>query len=207
VAGIGNTSRVTRPRRFTPDRQRRGGELPNAHFIDIYLRKEEANQRAKADVMIGDEVLAKDVPATVLLGLETKLAALRAVYEAIPTLMPGPTWVRDTDAKLPGVWRSVHPDQRVKTRKTIEPVVLVAATREHPAQVEKVSVDKPIGKITIQTLSGMTTSAAKSETLGRLDRLIGAVKKARQRANGVEVNKALRIGDALMGYVNGELKG
>ena len=40
--------------------------------------------------------------------------------------------------------------------------------------------------------------------LGRLDRLISAVKQARQRANGVEVNKALKIGDVLMVYINGD---
>ncbi len=177
---------------------------PNARYIDIYLRKEEANQRAKADIVVGDEVLAKDVPATVLLGLETKLAALRGVYDAIPTLMAGPTWEEDLTHRLPGVWKSVHPDMRVKTRKTLGPVVLVQATKEHPAQVEKISVDKPVGRITIQTLSGMTTSAAKSEMLGRLDRLISAVKQARQRANGVEVNKALKIGDVLMAYINGD---
>ena len=48
----------------------------------------------------------------------------------------------------------------------------------------------------------MISSAAKSDILGRLDKVIQASKKARQRANNIEANK-LSFAKGLFDYING----
>ena len=75
------------------------------------------------------------------------------------------------------------------------------ATKEHPAQVESITTDVAIGKITVNNWSGMLSPAQKSILLGKIDTLIRAVKKARQRANTTEVVK-VNIGDKLFDFIN-----
>jgi hypothetical protein len=47
----------------------------------------------------------------------------------------------------------------------------------------------------------MITPARKSELLDRIDKLLRAVKKARQRANGTEVVK-VNVGKSIMDFIN-----
>lgn len=177
----------------------------NVRALDAYLQKEATNQKAVADIVIDDKVLATAVPATVLLGLETKIAELRAVYEKIPTLAPGPTWEVDRDRrKTGGVYRSESPDVTFRTKRTVKPVVMAPATEHHPAQVQAISEDVPVARITTQHWSGMITSAQKSDLLGRIDRLLRAVKRARQRANSTEVEKR-HIGKVLFDFLHGDI--
>jgi len=176
--------------------------LPNVRALDAYLQKEATNQLAKADIEVDGKVIAADVPATVLLGLETKLTELRLVYEAIPTLAPGPTWQIDGDKrKAGGVYRSMQPDVTFRTRKTVKPIIMAPATEHHPAQVQAVSEDVPVAKITKQHWSGMITSGQKSDLLERLDQLLRAVKRARQRANATDVIKRT-IGKELFAFLH-----
>lgn len=177
-------------------------------YWDAVLQKEEANQRAKSDLVIeledGSSVtLAKDVPATFLLGLEAKLTSLRPVIEAIPTLPAGINWEPDTTQVLPGVFKRVPDVVTDKTEKIIKPFVLSPATDKHPAQVEKLSVDQVIGRFTQTEFCSGLSPHAKSVLLGRLDTLLRGVKAARQRANCEEV-KNLGIGKALVDFLQGK---
>lgn len=170
--------------------------------LDAYLQKESTNQRANADIEIDGLALATDIPATVLLGLETKLAELRKVYEEIPTLAPGVTWEFDLEQSgARDVYRSANPGITFRTKRVTKPIVMAPATKEHPAQVQAITEDVPVAKITTQDWSGMMSSADKSELLGRLDKLLRAVKRARQRANSTEVEKR-SIGKAIFGYLH-----
>ena len=174
---------------------------PSIRAFDAYLQKEATNQKAVADLVVDEKVLATGVPATVLLGMETKLVELRAVYEAIPTLAPGPTWVADTSARTTGVYKAAQADVTFRTKKTIKPIVMAEATKEHPAQVQAIQEDVPIAKITTHHKSGMMTTADKSALLERLDKLLRAVKRARQRANNTEVEKR-QIGKVLFDFIH-----
>lgn len=175
---------------------------PNVRALDAYLQKEATNQKAFADIVVDDKIIATSVPATVLLGLETKLAELRTVYEAIPTLAPGPTWVEDRTRRAHGgIYGSEHADVTFRTRKTVKPIILSPATKEHPAQVNAIQEDMPVAKITTHHWSGMLTSAQKSDLLGRIDKLLRAVKRARQRANATEV-VAGKIGGVLFAFIH-----
>lgn len=173
---------------------------PNARALDAYLQKEATNQKATADIVIGDAILAADVPGTVLLGLETKLAELRKVYEAIPTLAPGPVWVLDADTRK-GVYKAQTVATTFSTRKTMRVITMAAATEHHPAQVATVPEDVAVAKIEVQAWSGMMTVAHKTDLLERLDQLLRAVKRARQRANATEV-VVRDIGRTLFDFVH-----
>lgn len=170
-------------------------------FFDTFACKEATNQTARADVVVDGETLLEAIPATVLLGLESKLKAVRAVYAAIPVLQTGVKWELDADRGA-GIYRVVDPEVRMRTEKAIQHKILVEATKEHPAQVEKWTQDIPVGRITVSTWSSMLSQADKSQLLARVDALIRAVKKARQRANTAEVVE-INVGDALFKFIHG----
>ena len=74
-----------------------------------------------------------------------------------------------------------------RTAKKSEVVVLYPATKEHPAQTQLAVVDKQVGVFKTVYSSGKITPKRKSELLSQIDRLIIAVKKARSKANQVEI--------------------
>jgi hypothetical protein len=169
---------------------------------DALAQKEATNQLAKADVKMPDgSLLLKDIPATLLLGLENKLARLREMYDSIPTLQPGVEWAPEPQAALKGVYKAVHDEVSLKSEKDFNFRILVAPTDKHPAQVEKWNVDKPVGEYTRKRTSGMLTPKQKSDLLGRLDDLISAVKQARSRANVQEVQE-LAVGKVIFDYLH-----
>jgi len=169
-------------------------------YFDAFLQKECTNQEASADLEVDGKVLMKGVPATALLGFESKLKEVRQYYQAIPTLPPGTTWIVDPTER-PGIYKAEHPEVREKTEKDIEHKVVVKATEQHPAQVAERSITKTVGIFTTEKWCGMHTPGQKSELLGRLDNLIQACKTARQRANSAEV--VIRtIGKEMFDYIH-----
>lgn len=171
-------------------------------YLDAVLQKERTNQDAKADLTVDGVTVAKDVPATFLLGLETKLKVVRqSIYETIPTLQPGIKWEKD-ETQGSDVYRRVQPEEKFRTKKIMKNHVVAEATKEHPAQVQVYTEDEKVARIVTDTWCGMISPAEKSALLGRVDKLIRAVKKARQKANTTEVVK-VTIGKELFGYING----
>lgn len=169
-------------------------------YLDAFFQKETANQTAKSDLKLENgDALLKDVPACVLLGLESRLREVRELYEAAPTLAPGPSWEKDAQS---GNWKAVS--ERVRTAKIQEPLILHPATKEHPAQVQLTTSDKRTGVVKTTQQSSVLTSAEKSALIGRVDELIQATKKARMRANDTEV-KHDKIGEKIFGYIHGDL--
>lgn len=171
-----------------------------ARLYDALLQKEEANQRAKIDLVIDGETLGTDLPATFLLGLEHRLKDVRNLILTAPTLDPSIIWTEDPDSGE-GVYRSA-PQSSKRTEKDTQFKVLAAATDKHPAQIEKWTVDVPVAGIAVTHVSGMWTPARKAEVLARVDKLLNAVKKSRQMANTVEVDR-LHVGEKLMSYILG----
>ncbi|MBV1952734.1 MAG: hypothetical protein KUG64_11145 [Cycloclasticus sp.] len=168
-------------------------------WLDVVGQKEATNQEAVGDIIIDGVTIANNVPATFLLGLETKLKAIRGLYEAIPTLTAGTIWI--PDGTEPNVFRGQEPEIRAKTQKKMQVLTLAPATKEHPAQVKEYNEEVVVGKFTTHFSSGMISSHRKSELLGRVDKLIQATKQARQRANNIDVVD-FKIGDDLFGFIN-----
>ena len=174
--------------------------MTEIRYFDALLGKEATNQTATADLIVDDVVIGKNLPATFLLGMETRVKYLRAAYEAIPTLAPGITWVKD-ESEGANIYKADRPDEKLKTETVVEPIVLYEATKEHPAQIKEVSKTKNVGKYVTVTWSGMVTPAHKSALLSRVDKLLQGLKQARQRANTtVVVSKT--IGKEMFDYIN-----
>lgn len=172
-----------------------------ARWLDAVAQKEATNQTARADLIVNGETLAENLPATFLLGLETKLKKLRVMYVALPTLPPGVTWDEAPD-EGEGVYRTRNPQERFITQKVPVSKVMYDATPEHPAQIEKWTEDVKVGRYLLQSTSGMITPAQKSEILGRIDALLQGAKSARMRANSVDV-VPVEVGKTLMDFING----
>ncbi len=171
-------------------------------YLDAFLQQESTNQAATADLIIGEEIILKDAPATFLLGLENRLKNIRGIFAAIPTLNPAIEWI-DDPAEGKDIFRSKHPETAQKQEKVTEPVILYEATKEHPAQVKEVSKNIVSGTFSTVSWSGMITPGKKSEYLSRIDILIQATKKARQRANATEVVKR-QVGANLFKFILGD---
>lgn len=167
-------------------------------YYDAYVQKEATNQNATADLVIDDKVICKDVPATALLGLETRLKEIRNLYNEIPTLPPGIEW-KETDRS--GVYKQGKEEVRMKTEKTIQYKEVSKATDKFPAQVEKWTADVPVGRYISTTECSMLPVSEKSRLLGRIDRLIQAVMEARMRANSTPIVQTT-IGKGIFDYIN-----
>ncbi|MCK5783855.1 MAG: hypothetical protein KAH06_05370 [Desulfobacterales bacterium] len=175
-------------------------KVTEVRYFDAMLQKETTNQMASADLVVDGVVLAAGLPATFLLGMETRIKHLRTVYEAIPTLQPGIVWEKD-ESQGAGVYRTKNPAEKLKTETVIEPVVLYEATKEHPAQVKEVSKVNTVGKYTTTSWSSMITPAEKSALLSKIDKLIRAFKQARQRANTTAVIKT-SVGESIFAFID-----
>jgi hypothetical protein len=169
--------------------------------VDVTASKDATNQVAIADLEVNGVVVAKDLPATTLLTLETKVKAWFEVFKHIPTLAPGRKWEKDVD-KGKDVYIDVNPSSKFRTQRTTKHKILVEPTEFHPAQIDKWEVDERIGKITETIWSGMFSPAEKSDLLKRTQDLICAIKQARQRANSTTVVQK-KIGQELVKYLLG----
>lgn len=170
-------------------------------YWDAVLQKEATNQTASADLVIDGEVLATSLPATWYLGMETRLKKLRAILEAIPTHEPGIDWVLDPE-RGQDIYKSADTIKTRREEKDFAHKVLYDATKEHPAQIEKWTENKVVGTYFLQKWATTVSPAKKSVYLARCDKLMRAVKKARQRANEAEASK-LKVSKTLVDYVLG----
>jgi len=169
-----------------------------AELLDFELVKDAGNMSAKADLVVGERALAKDVPATYLLALEKRLREIRAYYDAIPTIDMSKNW---EDGGKPG-HRKHGPVEQYRTAKKTIPVVLRPETKEHPAQVKAETQDVQIGKFLHTNFSGSAHPKDKAEWIAKIDRLIAATKRARMQANEVEVGDQ-QIGKEIFDYIHG----
>jgi len=174
-----------------------------ARYWDVTLQKEDANQRAKADIVVGDTVIAKDIPAIVLLSMEKKLTSLLALYNALPTLDASKSWIKAEGYPVANVFvtKNQRENQQSLTEKTW--VEVSPATKEFKAQLVQQEKTTVVGKFIIDEFSGALTSLDKAEKIQRLTATIRAVKTARQRANTEVVDTEKKFADAIFGYING----
>lgn len=167
-----------------------------ANLIDFTVTKDTANTQAKADIILDERVLARDVPVTTLLWLEKQLVHLRTVIGDFPTTDPAETW---TWSESDGQWRNSA--ARTLRQKKVDKFVTVApATDKHAAQVVKVTEDVPEGWWQTQKLSGALAPTRKTEMLLRVTALLAAVKSARETANQIEVTDR-SIGEDVLNFV------
>jgi hypothetical protein len=173
-----------------------------AKSLDASFQVADANTRARADIVLDDDantVLIAGLPATALLELEKRVAEVAALINAIPTLDPAKGF--RPDAAREGGISQARPVVKTRTKKAKKLYVKYDATKEHPAQTELIDEDVPVGTIQEQEWSGLITPARKSELLAKADMLARAVRRARSRANEVEVDLTKKIGKKLLDFV------
>jgi hypothetical protein len=166
--------------------------------IDVTATQDYANCKAKADVVVDGQKVLVQVPVTHLLWLEKQLVDLRTNLNTIPTLDPKEDW--DWDANVSA--NATQPEMQNKTKKTQKVLVKYAATKEHPAQTEMVTEDVVIGKWRTVKYSSAISEDAKRAICLRADKLVEAVKIAREEANQLEVD-SVKNADKIFGYVFG----
>jgi len=173
---------------------------PIVSYFDALLQKEATNQDAVADLVVNGVLIGTALPATFLLGLESRLKYVRKVYESIPTLAVGTKWELAPE-KGKDIYAMTYPEEKLKSELTFKSQVLVEPTEHHPAQIEKWQEQMPVGKFVKNVWCGMITSSQKSALLQNIDDLLKGVKMARQQANSVEVKK-LSIGAGIVSFIN-----
>ncbi len=149
---------------------------------DLQYQKNATNRKATGTVLFRGKTLLADMPVDELLGLEARLTKIRILFTHAPTLDATKHWVPSPNDGA-HIWIVKFPDNATKTEKISAPVTLKEATKEHPAQVQLVSRDEVVGKITTIRRSGAATALQKAEALKRIDDLLVEVKQARMRAN------------------------
>lgn len=172
------------------------------NFIDllnIIATQEYANCEAKADIVVGGQVLAKNVPVSYMLFLEKQVDDMKSLISALPVLSSDVKWNKsqvDADLYLTDVAVTN------RTKKIQSPLVLYAATEKHPAQVQLISEDVFVGTWNKVDLSGAIPSIQRDEMLKKVEALREALKIAREEANCFEV-KDVNIGESITSFVFG----
>lgn len=165
-------------------------------LCDVVATQDMANTLAKADVAVDGRVLLKAVPITHLLFLEHQLVDLQAFVSKLPTLDPADEWEWDDNSNQ---YRS-STGETLRTKKVPKAFVKYDATKEHPAQVEAFMEDVVIGTYRLTKFSGAIPAQEKVTILSRVRLLQEAVKRAREEANGIDVQD-VKEGASLFDFV------
>ena len=178
-----------------PDVLRRLATLETELF-DVEATKEWGNTGARADVTVDGRVLVKQAPVTFLLFLEKQLTDVRTFIDKMPTLDDAEEWTIDPNTAL---YRSARVTTH-RTKKTPKVIVKYEATKEHPAQTELVHEDVVVGYWDTVKHSGALPGPRKAALLERADKLLRAVKIAREQANDRECER-VEVGETVLGWL------
>jgi hypothetical protein len=172
-----------------------------ARVLDVGHQIDSANTLAKSDLILDDgTVLLRDLPATSLLRMEHRVTEIRDLVQSIATLDPAKNFLPD-ETEGAGIYRA-RDDERPRTEKLFDFVVMVQPTERHPAQVKELMLDKPVGRVITQEWSSLITVSEKGDMLDRVEAVLRAIKKARARANELDIDvRQNKIGEALLNYV------
>jgi len=165
-------------------------------LFDVTLTKETGNLKAVADVVVDGQTILSAVPVTYLLFLEKQLTDIRTVLGALPRLDPADRWEWDEQQ---GFYKSAVV-QTARTKKVTEFVIAAPATDKHPAQVKEVTNDVLAGYWSTVKFSATMEPTDISRLVERTERLLKAVKFAREEANSVEVDQK-KAGEAIFSYI------
>jgi hypothetical protein len=172
---------------------------PMTRMLDTIATAEYANTEAFGDIVVDGETLLEKVPVTFLMQLEKQLEReVRGLIVKLPTLDPAESWDVSPTQRA-GVFET--PDfETHRTKKVQKPIVLFPATDKHPAQTQLITEDVIDGYWRKRKFSGAIPAAEKDALLEKCDKLIAAVKFAREQAND-RVVEDKKVAGALFGYL------
>lgn len=168
-------------------------------FIDSTATMDFANCTAKADVVVGGQIILPNVPVTHLLFLEKQLVDLRTFVNTLPVLDPAEKWTfsKDTDCYVSDSFRTN------KTQKVPRSHVMYHATDKHPAQVQMYQEDVKVGEWETIKFSGALPAQERNAMVEKIDALSEAVKCAREEANSKEEVENIQIAKKVFGFILG----
>jgi hypothetical protein len=169
-------------------------------FWDISVRREHANTKAFADVVVDEIIILEKMPVGMLLFLEKQLIDLKTTFQHIPVLDPSEDWDLDKNNNL---FRTKELRTH-RTKKTPRVIIKYDATEHHPAQTEIFNEDNIVGYYHVTKLSGAMRPVDKENLMGKIEKLINAVKIAREEANSFKEEKVNQVSLAIFGYLGFE---
>lgn len=184
---------------YTSGEVLRAAERALTDLADVTARKDWTNCVAKADVVVDGKTLIASAPVSFLLFMEKQLTDLRTLVGNLPVLDVAEDWKSDPNS---GLYRT-EPTETHRTKKMQKPIVLYAATTEHPAQTQLITEDVIAGWWVLTRQSGAMPKPEKQKLQDRIDKLIQAIKQAREAANMFDETDAPAIGAPVFGYLLG----
>lgn len=167
-------------------------------LFDLTATKDMTNTVTSATVQVGDRVIAKNVPVSYLLFMEKQLDDIYTEIRKMPVLDPSVEWKWSAERNL----FASPPQEKNRTEKVPEPVVLHPPTDKHPAQTKLEYRDRTIGYYKTIRFSAALPQQEKERLLQRVTTLKDAVKKSREEANMVEA-KPVHVGQNVFDYILG----
>lgn len=177
----------------------RSVERSLTELMEVTARKDWANCQAKGSVEVDGKVILPDVPVSHLLFLEKQLTDLRTLVGNLPVLDVADDWAKDANS---GLFKTAV-TQTHRSKKVQKPLVLYPATPEHPAQTQMVTEDVLAGLWSLTKQSGAMPAPEKQALLERVEKLLKAVKEAREAANIHDEVTTPPVGAAVFGYLLG----
>jgi hypothetical protein len=165
-------------------------------WLDVMASKDSGNRLACADIVINEQVLVEKVSVLTLLSLETEFNHIKSVLEAIPTLPLDAEWHKN---EATGQYFT-SPVETTRKKKVMKVLVHFEPTKDHPGKSESFTEDVSAGTWITKRISTAMPEPVKKGLLDRLNVLILAVKKARERANNVDAEK-LQIGKKMIDFL------
>jgi hypothetical protein len=182
---------------FTSSNVLQTAALTLGELFDLTARKDFTNCEAKASVEVDGRVLLPPAPVSYLLFLEKQLTDLRTLIGNMPVLDDAEAWTKDNEA---GLYKTAEVHTH-RTKKVQKPLVLYPATPEHPAQTQIITEDIIAGFWVQVKQSGAMPKPEQTQLLVRVEKLLHAVKQAREAANMTEEVSAPKVGEAVFGYL------
>jgi hypothetical protein len=156
-----------------------------AELFDVESRKDAANATAKADVKVDGKTVLTGVPVTTLIFLEKQLTDFRSDLNNAPVLDPAEEWELDTNSGL----HKTKPTKNHKTKKVQKPIVMYPHSEEHPAQTQLITEDVVVGHWETIKHSGALPKPVRDDLVDKANKLLDALKEAREEANEIEAPK------------------
>lgn len=165
-------------------------------YLNVVATKDYANCNAKADIKVDGAVLLAGVPVTHLLFLEKQFVDLQTLVGRVQTLDETEDWSKDANGDtFRSATQATH-----RTKKVQRPIVLYNATPEHPAQTQLITDDVIVGFWSTQKLSGALQKPVQRAILNKIQKVIDAVKEAREAANSISADDQV-AGSKLLDFI------
>jgi hypothetical protein len=149
-------------------------------LLDGTYTQDIGNTRARADIVVDGQVLAKDVPVTTLMYLKKIWEDVCTFLAKLPTPDPSIEWVYDENQ---GYLRSKDEEIVQRTKKVPKTLVKFEPTERHPGQADVYQDEVAIGDYARTSFTGGCPYDVKASMIELAGKVRDAIKVAHEAAN------------------------